>query len=349
LSGPIRDEPMPIRSLAKAGTTGAGLRCDVIPQVGALLMQPEALMPRLVDAGETALRRPDHDNSELLVLDQLKHFSEVLEDKFSSDVLSLIGPIHFGIEKVVREVVEGREHKRHKLLVLVETDGGYIEVTQRIADTIRHHYRQVEFVIAMSAGTVLVMSGDAIWMDYYSVLGPIDPQVSRPGGSMVPALGYLLHYDRLIKRAEQKLITSAEVIYLVANFNPAELYLYEQASDLSIALLKEWLVKYKFKNWTRTETHGKKVTNSMRARRAEKVARVLQDTRRWNSHGRGISMEVLRREVNLKIDDFSENLELLQAIRKYYRLLIDYMTNLGDTSVIHSGNQYHPIRRRDRP
>src|SRR6202008_4140616 len=130
--------------------------------------------------------------------------------------------------------------------------------------------KQVDFVIpnfAMSAGTVLVMSGDAIWMDYYSVLGPIDPQVQRPGGGIVPALGFLLHYDRLIKRSEQKKITSAEVTYLVTNFNPAELYRYEQARDHSIALLKEWLVKYKFKNWTRTETRSRRVTKRMREQR----------------------------------------------------------------------------------
>lgn len=309
-------------------------------------MQPQALISRLVDGSGTAVQQPNN-NSELVVLEQLNHFSEVLEDRFDGDVLALIGPIHNGIEDVVRDTIEAREHKRDKLVVLVETEGGYIEVAQRIADTMRHHYRQVEFVIpnfAMSAGTVLVMSGDAIWMDYYSVLGPIDPQVLRPGAGMVPALGYLLHYDRLIKRAEQKVITSAEVTYLVANFNPAELYLCEQAGDLSIALLKEWLVKYKFKNWIKTDTHGTKVSNSMRARRAEKIARVLQDTKRWNSHGRGISMEVLRREVNLKVDDFGENPELLQAIHHYYRLLINFMTNLGNTSVVHSRNRYHPVR-----
>lgn len=310
-------------------------------------MQPQALMPRLVDGLETAFLRPNHDHPELLVLDQLKHFSKVLEDRFGGDVLALIGPLHNGLEDVVRDAIEAREHKSDKLVVLVETDGGYIEVAQRIADTMRHHYRQVEFVIpnfAMSAGTVLVMSGDAIWMDYYSVLGPIDPQISRPGGGMVPALGYLVHYDRLIKRAEQKLITSAEVMYLAANFNPAELYLCEQASDLSIALLKEWLAKYKFKNWTRTDTHGKKVSNSMRAQRAEKIARVLQDTRRWNSHGRGISMEILRREVNLKIDDFGENPELQQAIHQYYRLLIRFMANREISGVVHSPEKFHDVR-----
>ena len=34
------------------------------------------------------------------------------------------------------------------------------------------------------------MSGDAIFMDYFSVLGPIDPQLPK-GDTMVPALGYL--------------------------------------------------------------------------------------------------------------------------------------------------------------
>ena len=61
---------------------------------------------------------------------------------------------------------------------------------QRIAETLRHHYDRVEFIVpnyAMSAGTVLVMSGDAIHMDYFSVLGPIDPQVRDETGRQLPA------------------------------------------------------------------------------------------------------------------------------------------------------------------
>jgi ClpP class serine protease len=52
----------------------------------------------------------------------------------------------------------------------------------------------------MSAGTVLVMCGDNIYMDYFSVLGPIDPQVKRrsKGNVYVPALGYLEKYNELV-------------------------------------------------------------------------------------------------------------------------------------------------------
>ena len=60
-----------------------------------------------------------------------------------------------------------------------------MDVVQRVVDTLRRHYNLVDFIIpnyAYSAGTVLAMSGDAIHMDYYSRLGPIDPQIETERG-----------------------------------------------------------------------------------------------------------------------------------------------------------------------
>lgn len=98
----------------------------------------------------------------------------------------------------IRAAVEDlrqREERPHRLAVLLTTSGGLIETVQRIVETLRHHYDHVSFVIpnfALSAGTVLAMSGDEIYMDYYSRLGPIDPQVQTVRGRQVPALGYLV-------------------------------------------------------------------------------------------------------------------------------------------------------------
>ena len=42
-----------------------------------------------------------------------------------------------------------------------KTQGGTIEVVERMVNTIRHHYEDVSFIVldkAMSAGTVFVMS-----------------------------------------------------------------------------------------------------------------------------------------------------------------------------------------------
>lgn len=119
---------------------------------------------------------------------------------------------------------------------------------------IRHHYKEVYFVVpdfAMSAGTILCMSGDKIFMDYSSSLGPIDPQVFN-GKQWVPALGYLDKVEQLLQKAQNGTMTDAELIIL-QNQDLALLSRYEQARDLTITLLKEWLVTYKFKDWT---THG---------------------------------------------------------------------------------------------
>ena len=179
-------------------------------------------------------------------------------------------------------------------------------------------------------------------MDYFSVLGPIDPQVEDARGHQVPALGYLVQYERLLKKADEGTLNTAELSILIQKF-PASLYRYEQARELSISLLKEWLVKYKFDDWKETEGQGRKVTDRLKKNRATAIAKKLSDPDYWHSHGRGISMEVLRRDLNLRIEDFEQNKELSESIRVYCKLLRDYMIRLGNGSVLHRRQNYVPL------
>ncbi len=219
------------------------------------------------------------------ISDRLKEIERVMD----ADVVTYLGPIDDATPGEFKRVVEDINPHRQRLTVILETNGGYIESTERIANILRHHYSTIDYVVptyAMSAGTVLVMSGDSIWMDYSSTLGPIDPQWQRPGSqAFVPALGYLEQYQRLIDKSAAGDLTTAELAYLLQNFDAAELYQFEQARDLSIALLEEWLVNYKFKNWTATKSRGLKVTPGRKKSRATEIARKLNDTQRWHSHG----------------------------------------------------------------
>ena len=293
-----------------------------------------------------------HSPPEKIIESQLDEKIMAIEDTMQADVLTFIGSLLYGSEDVVRDQVEEisrSDQKRGKIVVSLETDGGNIEVTQRIAETIRYHYDKVEYLVpnhAMSAGTVLVMSGDAIWMDYFSILGPIDPQVGNSSGKQVPALGYLVQYERLLKKADEGTLNTAELTFLIEKFDPAELYRYEQARELSISLLKEWLVKYKFKDWTRTETRGRTVDRRLRTSRATAIAKKLSQTDRWHSHGRGISMEVLRRDLNLRIEDFGEDEARKNSIRVYCKLLRDYMLRLGHPAALHRRGSYAPFALR---
>jgi hypothetical protein len=272
-----------------------------------------------------------------------------LEKEFGADALGFCGQIFFGVDDIVRNVVEGlvsRTDKRDRLVVILTTSGGLIEVVHRIVETLRHHYGTVVFVIpnyAFSAGTVLAMSGDEIHMDYYSRLGPIDPQIESASGQWVPALGYLVQWERLLGKANSGELALVEAQLMIEGFDQAELYKYEQARELSVTLLTDWLVNYKFKNWKKTETRGLAVTAAMRKRRAATIARQLNRTEKWHSHGHGISMAVLQRDLKLKIDDLDVNPARCAIVKEYHNLLDDYMTKLRHRGVLHTAGNYAPF------
>lgn len=91
-------------------------------------------------------------------------------------MLTYVGPIIQPADDEIKDAVESIDNRRSGLMVMLETDGGYVDTAERIARIFRHHYSRVDFVVpnyAMSAGTVLVMSGDAIHMDYASCSAPL--------------------------------------------------------------------------------------------------------------------------------------------------------------------------------
>lgn len=135
----------------------------------------------------------------------------------------------------------------------------------------------------------------------------------------------------------------AELQWMVQRFDPGELYRIEQERQLSISLLKKWLVNYKFSEWKKTRTRGKKVTREMREQRAEEVATKLNDPEKWHSHGRGITMAVLREDLELEIDDFGASKDLNDAVREYFRLLKDYMARVSHQIVLHTREGYFGV------
>ena len=82
----------------------------------------------------------------------------------------------------------------------------------------------------------------------------------------------------------------------------------------------------------------------MRKNRAREIAEELNNVRKWNSHGIGISAEILRRELNLKVDDFGADGLLNEAVQKYHRLLSDYMGKMGQQIVIHTREGYESLK-----
>lgn len=270
---------------------------------------------------------------------ELNNLLEKIEDLFDSDFLNIKGPIGGGLDTMLLKIVEdlsNDEFKKDKLLVMITTNGGDALTVERIVNIFREHYSEVNFIVpdyAYSAGTILCMSGDNIYMDYYSALGPIDPQIQNKEQKWVPALGYLDKIQELLKKAQDGNISEAEFIIL-KDFDLAEIRAYEQARELTIDLLQNWLVKYKFKNWE-THSDGSPVLQEEKVQSAQKIATELNNYRRWKSHGRPLNIKTLL-DIGLKIEDFGQNNVIKQAVREYYEMMSDYAQKNGMGGFLHS-------------
>ena len=267
-----------------------------------------------------------------------------LETKLDADIVYLNSEMRMNIFMWFRETIEkmaGRPGKRKAIAIFLTTPGGQAEVVEKLVEVVRQHYTLVYFVVpvaAMSAGTIFCMSGDKIYMDYSSSLGPIDPQVpDREGKFLVPALGHLDKVNEIIEKSRNNTITPVEFQWLL-NQDLAMLRFYEQARDLSIALLKKWLVQYKFKDWLthRTNNPGSPVTLAEKEARATEIATLLSNNTHWNSHGRFIGISTLTRECRMDIDDFGKDADLQQAIRTYNDVLSDYLGRAEIRSYLYS-------------
>jgi|SaaInlStandDraft_4_1057021.scaffolds.fasta_scaffold35500_1 hypothetical protein len=269
-----------------------------------------------------------------------------LEEHLKSDVIFYYGPIEPTIEKPFRDFIENLKSDdmdNSKLTIVLNTPGGSAETVEKMVAITRYHYDQVDFIVpdsAMSAGTIFCMSGDKIWMEYSSSLGPIDPQVFN-GKNWVPALGYLDKVDEFIEKSKNNKLTQAEFLML-KDQDLAMLKSYESARDLTVSLLQEWLVKYKFKNWSSHKTHdiGAPVTEGERKERAKEVARVLGDNKMWHSHGRSISLQTLKDILKLEIEDYSNNKEFKNILRDYNDTICDYIIKTDRPIFMHSRNHF---------
>jgi len=281
-----------------------------------------------------------------ICVEAAKKAEKALEDRLNADILYFNAPIYDAVFPPFREPVErlaAREDKNPVIAVFLTTGGGSAEVAEKIVEFAHAHYRQVYFVIpdnALSAGTIMCMAGDRIYMDSSSSLGPIDPQVpDKEGRLFIPALGYLDKMNEFIAKSKTKELSPLEYDWAMRE-DIGRLRLYEQARDLSITLLKKWLVKYKFKDWTVHRTHnaGQPVTLAEKEKRAEEIGNKLSDNKIWHSHGRRIGLETLEKECRLEIDDFGRDKELQRQIRLYS----DMMTH--DSSLMQQGFLIHSYK-----
>ncbi len=262
-----------------------------------------------------------------------------LENYLEADVITYYGEIIDSVEDQMKKIVEdlqSEENPKKICYIILTTPGGSLNPVNRMVTILRHFYQEINFIVpnyAYSAGTIFCMSGDNIYMNYYSALGPVDPQVQNKDGKLVAALGYLDKINDLLIKAQNNTISQAEFLIL-KDFDLAELRAYEQAKELAVDLIQKWLVKYKFKDWS-THSDGSEVTLEEKRERANEIAGKLSDNNIWKAHGRAINIDELT-EMKLKIIDYGEDDELCKKIDDYFSVLVDYVSKYQSRVFVHT-------------
>lgn len=253
-----------------------------------------------------------------IIQNHLENALNAIGNCLDSDAMCVYGPIFPPIDRVVYDAMEGHGDKKEKVAVVLNTGGGEADVAEKIVKIIRHNYKEVSFIIpdiAMSAGTMMAMSGDRILMNYASCLGPIDAQIEEGDNrEQISVADYLRKFEEMRKKSENGELTQADVILLENGLNLGQLERYKKEQELGAALVREWLSEYQFKG------HGEK---------AKKVAEILNDNNRWHTHGRPIDMSELRKigeevDMDLSVADYEQNPDLAASIKDYFSLLEDF-------------------------
>jgi len=214
--------------------------------------------------------------------------------------------------------------------VYVETPGGSGEAAEEIVRFLHNNFNTVSFLVsgeAKSAGTIIVLSGDEILMTETGSLGPIDAQM-QIGRSTISAYDYTEWVESKRKEAEEKGKLNPFDATMVAQITPGELGGVLNALKFAEDLVVEWLIKYKFKKWTKTETREIPVTEEMKKKRAEEITAELINHSKWRLHGRSIKIGDLE-EIGLKIkriEDDPKLADIVFRIQTVCRLLFESTT-----------------------
>lgn len=217
-----------------------------------------------------------------------------------------------------------REDNEETIDVYLETPGGSGESAEEIARFLHKKYQEVNFIIAAeakSAGTILTLSGDNIFMTETGSLGPIDAQI-KIGRSIVSAYDYKIWIDDKRDEAQKYNRLNPLDAIIVSQISPGEIKKVINSLEFAKDLVKDWLVRYKFKNWTTTETKKQKVTLEMKRERANEVAEALTNQTKLRSHGRSLKIEDLSKWLKIERIDSNKHLaDIVYSIKTVIRLI----------------------------
>ncbi len=187
-----------------------------------------------------------------------------------------------------------------KLDVLLVSNGGSAEATERIVNLLRSRFSDIRFIIpgnAYSAATLIALSGNKIVMSSSSTLGPIDPQIDG-----IPARTIIRGFENVQKEL-MDLGPQALTAYmpLLEKYSLHLLEICRSAEKLSKELAQSWLNLF----------HG------LDSAKSKEATEFFADFDMHHSHRRTINREAAR-ERGLNVIDLEDNRLMSDLVSSLY-------------------------------
>ena len=236
--------------------------------------------------------------------------------------------------------------------IIIVTPGGSGQQVARFVDKLRPRFDKVSFLLpymAMSAGTIFVMSGDEIIMNSRAYIGPTDPQVPNKDGMYVPAQSILTLIDEIKERGADLLSKGQNPpwtdLQILRQIDAKEIGNAINASKYSEELVENYLHDFKFKSWDK-HSNGSIVTPEDRRTRAKEIAKMLCNHSQWKTHSRGITREIAWSQCKIKTIRTEDVEGLDKAVRRFWALIYWIFENTSVFKIFTSDN--YAIFRNDR-
>ena len=247
------------------------------------------------------------------------------------------------------ELVDTLQTEKDDVDVVIITNGGSAQQVDKFVSKLRHRFKNVSFIlpsVAMSAGTIFIMSGNEIIMTEDSVFGPIDPQIPNKEGRYVPAQAILTLLNTIQLRGEKNIKNHLPPMWsdleILRNLDHKDLGAAMTASAYCIQLVTNYLSTYKFSTWIK-HSDGTIVTQEQKEERACVIAGLLCDHSTWKSHASAINRDTAEIKCMLEIIH-SESIPGLDMAIRRFNVLFHWLFENTSIAKVYISDDYCIIR-----
>jgi len=231
----------------------------------------------------------------------------------------------YEIEKVV-ENLEEQDKLPKRLHLVVQTPGGLVSVSTKIANYLRDTFEEITAFVpyeASSGGTVLCLAANQIVMGKMANLTPIDPQLPYDG-TRVSAASFQRTVTELEKRFGKKRPVEIPPPYqqMCEKLDPVIITEMNKIWIDSASVASDLLTK----SYRPSDAEEDKITRT-----------ALTLTYNEGPHGHIINAAEAK-SIGLRVDESTEGKILLQTYKKWVKSM------LGEEQITHIIRHYHPSR-----